>query len=175
MNNIMVDLEMLGVGPNGFISAISAVAFNASRIEAPFYTTITSPVGNGEIDADTVFWWLRQSAEARAEFERTDILSQTLAQALLEFSKWTTSVGAQFLWSNGAAEDGVWLRQAYKRNDLEPPLSFRQAMCYRTIKNLHHRPGDHPEEGVYHKALSDAVWQAQHLINMNSRVWGLIP
>lgn len=174
MNNIMIDLEMLGVGPEGFICAIGAVAFDAQEIGLPFYGTVTNEIGNGEIDAETVFWWLRQSAKARAEFERTEVRFSCLLIALADFSRWVTTVDAQFIWSNGAAEDGVWLRQAYKRNGLAPPLDFRRAMCYRTIKNLHHRPGDHPEDGTHHNALSDATWQAQHLINMNARVGGLI-
>jgi hypothetical protein len=170
----MLDLEMLGVEPDGFICAIGAVTFDANAVGLPFYGTITSRTGNGTLDAATIFWWLKQPKEAQTEFERMDVRYETLAHALQDFSRWVTTVGAQFIWSNGTAEDGVWLRQAYKRNALTAPLDFRQSMCYRTIKNLHHRPGDQPEDGTYHNALSDATWQAQHLINMNARVGGLI-
>ena len=122
-----------------------------------------------------MFGWRRQSAAARAEFERTEVRYHTLAHALQDFSRWVVMVNASFIWSNGAAEDGVWLRQAYKRLGLTIPLDFRQNRCYRTIKNLHHRPGDEPrDEGAHHNAFRDATWQAQHLINMNARVGGLI-
>ena len=129
MNNIMLDLEMLGIGPEGFICAIGAVAFDANAIGLPFYATVTSQVGNGTIDAETVFWWMKQSAEARAEFERTEVRFHSLSNLLIEFAVWVEDIGAQFLWANGSAEDN---------------------------------------------ALSDAAWQAKHLINMNARVGGLI-
>lgn len=175
MNNIMLDLETLGTGPSAFICAIGAVAFDTQQVSPPFYATVKNPNGNGVIDADTVFWWLRQSEDARAEFERVDVLRPSLWAALSDFSKWVGGTGARFIWSNGTAEDGVWLRQAYGRNGLAPPLAFREYMCYRTMKNLHHRPGDHPEDtGATHIAPADAAWQAQHLINMNARVGGLI-
>lgn len=175
MNNVMLDLEMLGVEPDGFICAIGAVTFDANGIASIFYDVIKSPEGNGTIDASTVFWWLRQSGGARSAFERDDESCPTLIRTLGAFSHWVKGTGAQFLWGNGAAEDCVWLHQAYKRNGIEPPLGFRQNMCYRTVKNLHSRPSDEPElTGTAHNALDDATWQALHLINMNARVGGLI-
>jgi hypothetical protein len=174
MNNVMIDLEMLSTDPDGFICAIGAVAFDADGIDLPFYATIKTG-GNGVIDADTVFWWLEQSKEVQAEFERTDILYPTLSQALTDFSLWLSAQRVQFVWGNGAASDNVWLRQAYLRNGLALPWDLKRDMCYRTIKNLHGRPGDTPtQEDTHHNALNDATWQAEHLINMNRRVGGLI-
>ena len=72
--NVMIDLETMGVNNNAAIIAIGAVAFDfEGNLGYHFYQTITlqSSVENGGImDASTVLWWMRQSDEARKEFER---------------------------------------------------------------------------------------------------------
>lgn len=176
MNNIMLDLETLSTEPDGFICAIGAVAFDASGVGLPFYTTIKNQEGNGVIDADTVFWWLKQSKEAQAAFENEESRCPSLAHALADFGRWMRYLDdASYVWGNGAASDNVWLRRAYLRKGLPVPWDFRNDMCYRTVKNLYSSPEDEPEQkGVHHIALDDAAWQAQHLINMNRRIGGLI-
>ena len=178
MNNVMVDLESLSTDPDGFICAIGAVAFDANGPGAEFYGTIVAPEGNGKIDAGTVFWWLKQSHEARAAFTAADSRYDTLAQALLDFSLWMYQFGPQAdrrVWGNGATFDNVMLASAYRRNNLQQPWPFWGDMCYRTIKNLHGSPSNTPtRDGTHHNALDDAKYPAAHLISMNAQIGGLI-
>lgn len=178
-NNAMIDLETLSTDPDGFICAIGAVAFDANGIDGSntFYRTIKSQKGNGQIDADTVFWWLSQSKEAQNAFnsDTRSPLSPTIVHALTEFTMWCNRLHIKFVWGNGAAFDNVLLAKAYERNDMARPWPFWGDMCYRTIKNLHGRPANTPtREGTHHNALDDARYQAQHLIAMNTQVGGLI-
>lgn len=176
MNNVMLDLETLSTDPDGFICAIGAVAFDANDVGDTFYAVVKSPEGNGRIDAATVFWWLSQSKEAQNAFrDDNPQLYPNISQALIDFTLWCNLHRVKFVWGNGAAFDNVMLSQAYRRTGLKQPWPFWGDMCYRTIKNLHGRPGNTPtREGTHHNALDDAAYQAQHLIAMNAQVGGLI-
>lgn len=174
MHNIMLDLETLSTRPGGFIGAIGAVAFDSSGLGSEFYTVIRNPEGNGEVDADTVFWWLNQSEAARAALLDDRHLCPSLRQALKNFAEWVTALGVKFVWGNGAAFDNVLMAEAYRRAGLERPWPFWGDMCYRTIKNLHGRSAELGGPAPHH-ALADAKRQAEHLLVMDGRVGGLIP
>lgn len=176
MNTVhcMVDLETLSVSSDAFICAIGAVAFTKKETIASFYVVIKSPVGNGQIDADTVFWWITQP-DAALQFQAT--LPSGLQEALLMFTNWFKSNNCQTLWGNGANFDNVILANAYKRNSLPPPWQFWQDRCYRTIKQMakaYHIPDMPKFEGVPHNALDDATHQAKCLIEINKVIAGVI-
>ncbi|MFM9673750.1 3'-5' exonuclease, partial [Streptomyces galilaeus] len=71
MNHVMLDLETMGQGNNAAIVAIGAVFFEPTtgEIGDTFYRKIDleSAAQYGEIDPNTVLWWLKQSDAARAE------------------------------------------------------------------------------------------------------------
>jgi exodeoxyribonuclease VIII len=73
--DVMVDLETMGTSHTAPIIAIGAVVFgnNATHDNEEFYETISlqSAVDSGAvIQPSTVLWWMQQSDEARAEFQR---------------------------------------------------------------------------------------------------------
>ena len=72
------------------------------------------------------------------------------------------------VWSNGADFDVPMLAHAYTQVGIEIPWKFWNARCFRTWKSL---PGSKnvklpPMAGVKHNALTDAVTQAQHAIDI---------
>ena len=171
-SNVMLDLETMGNGPNAAIVAIGAVAFNIQDTEISadnFYTRVrleSSVEHGGVIDSSTVLWWMEQSEEARSEIAKKDGLH--IIDALEEFSHWIRTAAAgdeSHVWGNGASFDNVILRSAYQRRRIEPPWLWWNDRCYRTVKALHR---DVPFErlGTHHKAIDDAISQAQHLIRM---------
>lgn len=166
-NEVMVDLETMGSGPNAAIIAIGAVRFNVSRgVTDTFYTVVdlADSVREGlEIDPATVLWWLGQSDQARAQFKQKGL---TLGDALDKFAAWLGDRAE--VWGNGAAFDNVILANAYTKTGRAVPWRFWNDRCYRTMKSLHpavklHRLGDH------HNALDDARSQAEHLIEIFRR------
>lgn len=162
----MLDLETMGNGANAAIIAIGAARFDAGEITDEFYTVIdlaTSVAAGLEMDASTVMWWMKQSDEARRQFERESV---ELKEALKQFADWIGE-DAQ-VWGNGAAFDNVILSNAYIKCGMEQPWEFWNDRCYRTVKNMH--PDVKMERiGVYHRAVDDAKSQADHLMRIISR------
>lgn len=175
LNNIMLDLETMGTGPNSAIIAIGAVRFDTEDIIRgdsnngildKFYEIVDlkSSTSLGlEIDPDTVMWWMKQSDNARGQFERDGI---HLVKALCSFSEWVGDDA--IIWGNGAAFDNVILANAYEKALHPQPWKFWNDRCYRTVKNLH--PQIEMERvGTYHCAVDDAESQALHLMKILTR------
>lgn len=170
MNNIMLDLETMGQGPNAAIIAIGAVEFDiiSHSLGKEFYAVVdleSSIKCKGVVDGNTVLWWMKQSDEARKAFLQKGI---ELPTALFDFSMWLMTASERSkicMWGNGATFDNVILASAYRNCNLELPWMYYGDRCYRTIKNLN--PDIKMERvGTYHNALDDAKSQAVHLMAM---------
>lgn len=170
MNNIMIDLETMGSGPDAAIIAIGAVPFDIEKQELGegFYVAVdlqSSVDMGGVIDPQTVLWWMQQSDQARGEFKRP---GAPISTGLFQFSSWIGGIG-QFntrrVWGNGASFDNVILAGAYRRQKMTVPWQFWNERCYRTVKAMY--PAIKMQRtGTYHNALDDAESQARHLIAM---------
>lgn len=170
---IVVDLETLGTKPNSGIIAIGATTLD---YKYTFYRTIKKSsldFYNFGWSADTMAWWHRQPAHVREEaFNGTS----TIRDALQEFQKWLYVVckdkEAQ-IWGNGAAFDNVILKNAFTRLDLSVPWSYKDDMCYRTIRTLLGSRIKEPEfVGDKHNALADAIHEAKILNLMLEKLYG---
>lgn len=172
MQDVMIDLETMGKGPNAAIVAIGAVEFDiqTQQIGYRFYMVVdleSSVESGGEMDASTVMWWLKQSDEARA---RLSVPGEPIVVALRQFASWMkdrANLDDVRVWGNGATFDNVILASAYRRSKIPQPWQFFNDRCYRTVK------ADHPEVkikriGTHHNALDDAESQARHLIAMRN-------
>lgn len=163
-NNIMLDLETMGTSSQAAVIAIGAVRFDKDAgIVDTFYRVVDlgSSVRHGlKIEPDTVLWWMRQSDDARAKFDRPGI---QLPHALTDFADW---VGADALmWGNGASFDNTILSSAYEACGMEQPWKFWNDRCYRTEKSR--RPDVKMERsGTHHCAVDDAESQARHLLDI---------
>jgi DNA polymerase III epsilon subunit-like protein len=167
MNNVMLDLETMGTGPNAAIIAIGAVAFEPTGgLGSTFYRVVelaSSVEYGGEIDVSTILWWMKQSDAARGEFARLGI---HIHCALDDFSLWIKGYKAPVkVWGNGAAFDNVILRSAFVRAGIEVPWQYSNDRCYRTIKAT--RPDIKVAPlGTAHNALDDAMHQAGVLMSI---------
>lgn len=179
MTHIMVDLESLSTQPTARIVSIGAVKFDRERgVYDRYYQAVFAPEINPfmqshvdddgfHLSNDTITWWLKQDAAARAVF--TDHFSVNIDTALKTFNQWALADSLTEevrMWGNGASFDNVILSEAYRIRNLERPWMFWNDRCYRTVKALH---PDIPLErsGTHHNALDDAESQALHLLNMN--------
>ena len=161
----MLDLETVGNTSQSAIIAVGAVKFGDKVTEA-FYTVIdleSSFKAGLKADASTIMWWMKQSEEARKQF---DVVGELLAKALLDFSLWVGD--SPVVWGNGATFDNVILSNAYNLCGLPRPWSYKDDMCYRTVRNMFPDVSC-KREGVYHNAVYDARNQANHLIKILNR------
>ncbi|MEG6242310.1 3'-5' exonuclease [Enterobacter hormaechei] len=179
MNHLMIDLESMGKKPTAPIVAIGAVFFDPQSgvLGAEFYVAVdlSSAMDQGATpDGDTILWWLKQSAEARAAICTDD--TRHIADALSELSAFNSrnSDNPRYLkvWGNGANFDNVILRSAYERAGHTCPWQFWNDSDVRTMvllgKQLEFDPKRNmPFDGIAHNALSDARHQAKYV----SAIW----
>ena len=171
--HMMLDLETFSTSKNAAIASIGAVLFDPLNPEdrSTFYAKV-KPDSNEqyglEISASTFVWWLKQSEEARkAMSDETD--ETPLAIALMELSLFYRSKYSDEpipVWGNGVAADNIWVENAYKKVGVEKPWSYREDRCFRTLRALFPDVQHHDFTATAHNALSDAIFQTDHLIKI---------
>ncbi len=178
----MLDLETLGIQHDAVIASVGIVFFNKGEdvtseillsnertFTATFNLAHQQNVGR-KIDADTVRWWIGQSAMAKtggATFANVggnqpnynrDILVK-VSDALKDVKR---------LWGNGAGFDNELLRSLFKSYGIPFPLKYWTDCCYRTIKNIAGKDVlPFPKDLTKHIAIHDAAYQVlnlQHLL-----------
>lgn len=170
-HHVVIDLETMGTSPGSAIVAIGAVSFTDKAIDGHFYQRVClkSCTDAGlTIDPDTVMWWLKQSDEARLEIAKP---GEPLAEVLQAFTEWITARnlvvgGVLRVWGNGPTLDLALLEESYKVCHRLLPWSFRDERCFRTMRAMFPEVEVNCFDGVAHHALSDAQWQADHLIRI---------
>jgi len=172
MKHIMLDIETMGVSGNAAIMAIGACYFDPStgEIGNMFHEQVDIS-SNGQIDASTVLWWMKQSDEARSKFYNNGKAGHINA-VLAEFADFVKP-GCQ-VWGNGISFDNVIIRNAFDHHGCHDsaPWKFWNDRDVRTMVELGQAIGldpkrDFPFEGVKHDALADAIHQAKYV----SAIW----
>lgn len=171
--NVMLDLETWSTAPNAVITSIGAVKFNLNpdnsggKIVDEFYYRINpqSCIDVGlQMSVDTILWWMKQTDDARAEFQKP---TRSIQDVLVMFSTWLGYDPKHVdIWGNGSDFDNVLLASAYRACKNKLPWIYPNNRCYRTLKNLY--PNVLPKSllGVKHNALDDAKYQTNHLIDI---------
>lgn len=172
MNHIMLDIETMGTSTSATIMSIGACYFDPAtgEIGDTFHEQVNIS-SNGQIDASTVIWWMKQSDDTRSKFYNNDKaphINAVLA-GFVNFVKLDCQV-----WGNGVAFDNVIIRNAYEHPSCRDttPWKFWNDRDVRTMVELGKVIGidpkrDFPFEGVKHDALADAIHQAKYV----SAIW----
>jgi hypothetical protein len=176
MLDVMVDLETLGNRPGCVVIAIGAVAFDpdTGELGPEFYQVINQQSGLDaglHMDADTIAWWKKQSAQAQQVLAATcEDKGAMLPIALTEFSDYLRQFGDGVkLWGCGANFDQPILSAAYHAATVKQPWKFWNDRCYRTLKELFPTV-PLSRSGTHHNALDDAKTQAVHAIAIFKRL-----
>ena len=176
-NDVMLDMETLGVTADSVILSLGAVKFDlcSGKIEdAAFYASISveSNLDAGRrIREDTLKWWMKQSSAAQQVFFEE---KQPLHDVLVSFAEWLGDASKTCMWSMGADFDMPMLAHAYTQAGLVTPWNFWNNRCARTYKNL---PGASAvtmaRSGTHHNALSDAISQATYISEIHNKLFPL--
>lgn len=175
---LMIDLETLGSGDRVHVPvlqvglAVFAVKDGMATIHDDVEFSFGLDVATQDpvsppIEKATMDWWLKQPDEVR---ERVFFppkgkggvrdLHEDL-RVLLKF------YGCSTIWANGVA-DFAWLTGLFNRHNLTPPWPYNAPRDYRTVRELAHQKNGgplepHPQVGLSHNAVDDAVWQCHML------------
>lgn len=161
MKDLMLDLETLGGINATAICQIGACYFdrNTGEIGKTFKVNVDART-SGQIDADTIYWWLGQSKEAQHSITTGVLLHER--QALTEFSAFAED--AKCIWSH-ATFDFVGITLAYKRHGIKPSFHYRVAKDIRTLVDLAGVTIDKtPRTGLHHDALEDCKHQVKYCV-----------
>lgn len=170
LHDVMIDIETLSTGSNAAVLSIGAVKFNPNtgvmgetfHQRVNFTEAVTGQIG--QVDIDTVKWWITQDAAAGK-----DVVSgeASLAEVLNNFSQF---LGLQAIpWGNGATFDITILDNAYKHCGMPVPWEYWNVRDCRTIVAVAEGLCDRDEFtrlGVHHNALDDSIFQATYISGM---------
>lgn len=161
-DNVMIDLETLGVTAGAQILSIGAVKFTMDGYisDKGFYAVCAmGSQPRRYIDPDTLAWWMKQEPAAQAIF--IDPNKITLEDALHNLKDWYRGSEKACLWSNGADFDIPMINHALRQYDIEPLTAHWNHRCFRTLKQEYAMVVKPPFDGVAHNALADAIHQAK--------------
>jgi len=174
--DMMVDLETLGMPPDGIIVSIACVPFDPEDgiIDEGkrWNITIDSNIAEGrKFTPQTVEWWLKQSKEAQESL--FDIEPQPLVNVLQEFCEYVQKhLGKKrSVWVNGASFDFILLKDALIKANIKIPWHFRQESCMRALLRIgrsfeiEYKKYSDENKGIAHNALDDCIIQARYIID----------
>lgn len=174
--DLMLDLETMGMPPTGAIIGLGACFFDLKTctIGPTFYRAVnlaTSVRDGGTLTPSTIMWWMGQSQEARdaVRFSATDI--RTVLTEFAEFISEHSRVQDVRPWGNASSFDLTLLGGAYTRTGMKAPWYFTNERCFRTVRCMYpaveYNPDDKGTDA--HNALADAIFQAKHLFSIKNR------
>lgn len=165
-DQVMVDLETLGVRDGAAILKIALIAFSLDPAD-PSMVEHELPIGLdsehfGEIDGKTVGWWMGQSKEAIQDsfFDPSRVSLQEALKSFHDFIDCWASPLKGF-WSKGPTFDELLLRSAWERCGMEGdfPVPYWTSRCVRTAEAMLKQPIAF--EGAKHTAIADARHQVK--------------
>lgn len=181
MNHVMIDIETLSHKPDACIIQIGAVSFDRNGIKEQRQWDIEPPVNSnsGSITLQSVLWWAKEDPKLLATIANSPNkvpLHQALDELSSMFPVGDKGTNRTRVWANAPSFDCVILRSAYNNMGMDTPWMFFNELCFRTIGHLYtavhgekfKNVRERNKTGNSHDALSDAVSQANAIIEINS-------
>ena len=175
MKALMIDIETLSLSPTAAVTQIGFCAANVRTGEYLVQPTnlFLEATPHTNVDAETIYWWMRQSDAARAAVypENVERISAALAFYRLEcaYKDLGGKEAGVTVWGSPAMFDLPILTHTFKlvRPDLREskPWPYHMERDLMTLyKMLDPEKKLKPTNPVEHDAASDAKAQMDHLI-----------
>lgn len=173
MTDVMVDIESFGNGKNACIVQVGAIYFDRQTGElgesyAANIDARTAVSSGAELDADTVYWWLSQGADAIKS-----ITAQPLQDIRVVMNQLNGFLcDAKAIWSH-ATFDFVVLTETYRRLEIKPRFHYRACRDIRTLVDMAGvSTKSFVREGIHHSALDDCKYQITYCVEALKRLSG---
>ncbi len=173
LRHVMIDLETMGKVPESAIVSIGAILFDpryGKVSDQTFYRELDWEDQDRLIDPDTQEWWGKQNPKAKEALYGLDALTD----ALDELSEWLPKDCK--VWGNGATFDISMMENAYRQHNKEIPWMFWNVRDCRTVLDMYESQRGGFNKAVNrkgaHNALQDAIYQAEYITMMWSRLLG---
>jgi hypothetical protein len=182
--DVMIDIETLGKRPGCVVASIGYAAFRRyGLINGPadiksgrVLLAIEPQVCRGfEVDADTMMWWMNQSAAARDDWATPEAQAgaHLPSVAMAHLSKWIADqcYASFWVWGNSPQFDLAILAPIWKAAGVQPPWSYAQERDIRTLGAVF-SDVKRPQPALAHRAADDAVAQAEWVQNIFAHISG---
>ena len=165
MNDLMIDLETLGVNNSCPVISIGAVFFDSnSGLGKSFYKVLNveEQISSRKrlVDGSTIKWWMGQKDAAQKVFKEGSVSTAQGLQEFVNFIKEHAGDDAK-PWGNGSTFDISILESILEDYGVEIPWKFYNIRDLRTYKEFVYDGIDLSRTGTFHNALDDAIYQAE--------------
>lgn len=172
----MIDIETMGMGPDGAIVGIAAAMFDMQKQEiGPTFkravNLATSVDAGMSMKPSTIMFWLGQTEEARRS-----IMWQTvrLTDALNEFNEWMAEHSRPRdlrVYGNSPSFDLVILQTAYRLTGIPCPWHYTNERDFRTIRAMYPSVEYNTDDkgDAAHDPMVDVKFQINHLFKIKNR------
>lgn len=173
MAHVMIDFETFGSTPDTVVLNVGMVWFDRDSIlaEKLWFFALEEQLKSYKrtVDASTLGWWMKQSDQARGQFNSQEkkYSLKEFADEFIELSAIACTAHGRGLddlkpWGNGANFDISILEHIFKNSlGWETPWKFWNVHCFRTLDHMAGIKAKCKREGTHHNALDDAKYQAQ--------------
>lgn len=181
MTHIMIDIETMSTQADGAVLSIGLCEFHPNTgigrtLEVRNTGEAQREIGR-HFDPNTIAWWGRQSPEARAKLIEEPIFDKAKDMMLPVAAFIKNSASSQWdrnVWAKSPTFDLILMRDLAKQVDVKWPGHFAREYCVRTMLMIAKARGWHDilamEPEIAHGALSDAVHQAEQMIEIMRRL-----
>ena len=172
-NEMMVDLETLGISAKSKITQIGYAIFDEKVTEFDCFHIDPDSYPTGIIEWSTVKWWLKQNDTSRLLLTQNRKTHKT-EDALLELKDIYTRFDCKKIWAHGSVFDIAIIREAYKAFDINVPWSYVDVRDTRTLFDLANYDYMHygDDYDAVHFAETDAIRQSQQVIDAKNKLLG---
>ena len=136
-NDIMVDLETLGVKDGATIFQIAAASFDLKTGEIHDEIDLKlniSKVEDLQVDGSTLKWWLNTDKKLLTKLLHEGELTE--AEMFTQFANWLGKHKSPKLWGNGILFDNAKIKQKFESMGLVYPVFYQHDRDVRTILDL---------------------------------------
>ncbi len=174
MNHVMLDIETLGSNPRAAVIEIGAIRFDPFTNELGGEFLVKIEFGEaaryGEMDGDTVEWWMKQEPDAQDVLMRGRRVKSLSAIRLFSSylngntGEWGARADDAIVWGKGPTFDCAIIRHLFKQFYPGDPWKFYNERCVRTALDMGFVDDDSIKfVGTRHNGLDDARHQARQV------------
>lgn len=169
MNELMIDFETLGTGPNTIVISVGAYFFDldTGKLGPSFYMAfdIEDQMKKGRtFTPETLKWWMSQSGAAKKVFHEEAKPTKVVLETFVKWCKANAMKSKLKPWGNGAHFDISIMESLLSDFELECPWLFYNVMDVRTLRRFLANNAKVEKKGTNHNALDDAKSQAEFCI-----------
>jgi len=140
-NHLMLDIETLGANPGCVVLSVGIASFkidgDGENWSAFHALNLPEQIKRGfTIEANTLQWWMKQSADAASVSFSDTSNSVSMMSLLMSLSQQIRQLDPQYLFARGYDFDFGILGHLFDEYGIGRPWKYNQLRCVRTVTSM---------------------------------------